>query len=170
MALENNSVHLERKTAEADAATSQQRDRMMPIDRLRSHIKFQNRTAVVLAGTTLIGLVEALRNWKLFMQVLFASLRRQPPAHGRLTEGFSGPGLCDVPELVESGHITVLAGYSVEAASRGSVDGRHLVGQLLHSKLLPAAVNAGVLVRSRITPAPEAHGTLRRLGRVLRIV
>jgi hypothetical protein len=76
MALENNSAHLERKTAEADAATSQQRDRMMPIDRLRSHIKFQNRTAVVLAGTTLIGLVEALRNWKLFMQVLFASLRR----------------------------------------------------------------------------------------------
>jgi hypothetical protein len=59
MTLRNNRDHLLRKTETALATPNYQG---MPIDLLKAHITFQNRMAVVLVATTLVGLANPLQD------------------------------------------------------------------------------------------------------------
>jgi len=62
LTLHNNREHLDRKISEFEATPPECRDDLMPVDSLRKHIQFQNRSAIALAATTVIGMANGLQD------------------------------------------------------------------------------------------------------------
>jgi hypothetical protein len=69
MTLKNNYDHLARKTAQAAAAGHAYVG--MPIPALTSHIRFQNRAAIIYPLTTVVGTWEGVKDLKALMSLLF---------------------------------------------------------------------------------------------------